>query len=248
MKKFLTICAILILVIVAGVFWFAQNEEVVQNIENINSQEVAQSEEIKNPEIMYNTDGSIDTSNWKTYTNEEHGFSVRYPEEWFFQITEESLFDIATRFEWYPSERQSEAVEKTGIATSFIFTASHSREKTNKNPLKFYQRYFKAARKYTPNSDPKVDRFNKGHAGNTTISFNNVDYWIINRASQEVIDPFLNDGKCIGDGENFSMGASLNLLINGRLNQVIGFSCPDNAKEVHKKQLFEIINSFKLLN
>ncbi len=30
-------------------------------------------------EIIYNKDGSIDTSNWKTYKNEEFGFSVRYP-------------------------------------------------------------------------------------------------------------------------------------------------------------------------
>ena len=26
---------------------------------------------------------SIDTSNWKTYRNEEYGFEVKYPEEWF---------------------------------------------------------------------------------------------------------------------------------------------------------------------
>ena len=43
----------------------------------------------------------IDTSNWKTYTNEEYGFSFRYPEEWgvpSFQKSYDENFDTGKRF------------------------------------------------------------------------------------------------------------------------------------------------------
>ncbi len=32
--------------------------------------------------IHYNADGSIDTSSWKEYCNEEYGFCVKYPDGW----------------------------------------------------------------------------------------------------------------------------------------------------------------------
>ncbi len=32
--------------------------------------------------IRYNADGSIDTSNWQEYCNQEYGFCVKYPEGW----------------------------------------------------------------------------------------------------------------------------------------------------------------------
>jgi len=38
-------------------------------------------EDIDLEKISYNEDGSIDTSNWKTYVNKEYGFSVKYPEK-----------------------------------------------------------------------------------------------------------------------------------------------------------------------
>lgn len=36
--------------------------------------------------IQFHEDGSIDTSNWKTYRNEEYGFEVKYPPYYFHSV------------------------------------------------------------------------------------------------------------------------------------------------------------------
>ena len=65
-------------------------EQDVQSIQNSiiktqkmkNDTEVGDNtQETKDTTILYNEDESIDTSNWKTYTNEEYGFSVKYPKK-----------------------------------------------------------------------------------------------------------------------------------------------------------------------
>jgi len=39
-------------------------------------------EKSQDAHILYNEDGSIDTSNWQEYCNKEHGFCVKYPQGW----------------------------------------------------------------------------------------------------------------------------------------------------------------------
>ena len=89
-KKTLTICAIIITAIIASVFLFAQSEkeEIAQNakITTITPElpkqvvtEIGEVEEVVQSEVVQNEEVKIDTSNWKTYTNKEYGFSVKYP-------------------------------------------------------------------------------------------------------------------------------------------------------------------------
>ena len=98
MTKTLITIAILTLITLAGVFWFTQNKEkkeivstdkVVKEIKKETqkekeNQEIPETskEESQTSKITYNPDGSIDTSDWKTYTNKEYGFSLKYPGEW----------------------------------------------------------------------------------------------------------------------------------------------------------------------
>ena len=64
MRKELIVGGIVVIVI-AGYFLFPTIKDVVTNIPTPTPED------------------SIDTSDWKTYTNEEYGFSFRYPEDWF---------------------------------------------------------------------------------------------------------------------------------------------------------------------
>jgi len=104
-KKTLTILGIVLLTIIAGSFWFVKNsgeqktksnviptevEESTssvdgsQNVQNTNTSVIPAEAGIQEEasDILYNPDGTIDTSNWQTYRNEEYGFEVRYPEDW----------------------------------------------------------------------------------------------------------------------------------------------------------------------
>jgi len=79
--------AILAVITVGFLLWHSiaifNLEEDLKNIQNNNiviPAEAGTQENTQDAHILYNEDGSIDTSNWKTYTNEEYGFSVKYPE------------------------------------------------------------------------------------------------------------------------------------------------------------------------
>ncbi len=61
----------------------AHDEQKTEKQRKDEDDENVDTKNVNNPkEIIYNKDGSIDTSNWKIYRNEELGFSVRYPEFW----------------------------------------------------------------------------------------------------------------------------------------------------------------------
>ena len=105
MKKLLTITALTLTVIIGGVVWYVQSTST-----NHQNTVIARSETTKQSRsndtatttpfttntavnaqnhntttdtaIRYNADGSIDTSNWQEYCNQEYGFCVKYPQGW----------------------------------------------------------------------------------------------------------------------------------------------------------------------
>ncbi len=101
-KKTIIILGIIILAIIAGSFWFLQKGN-VQEKNNIKKEEiktvtnkakdinVAISDSEQNIEKL--SFDEVDTSNWKTYQNEEFGFEVRYPNEWKYEFKQNNYGD-----------------------------------------------------------------------------------------------------------------------------------------------------------
>ncbi len=65
------------------------------------------------PEQLETIESKIDTSNWKTYRNEEYGFEVRYPEEWRVNEVNKNIIGLL------PPDRKPE-IEYTGDIGFFI--------------------------------------------------------------------------------------------------------------------------------
>ena len=102
-KKIITILIIIILVIIAGGFWYAnnQNNVILNSFQNLNKdtqesqkpvkqqvtnekEQIAKKDDQKqdNENIEELKIEDIDTSNWKTYRNEEIGVEFKYPSSW----------------------------------------------------------------------------------------------------------------------------------------------------------------------
>lgn len=64
-----------------------------------NTDTVSNTNENTNTEVVVNTNAELDTSDWLTYTNEEYGFSVKYPSNWIYfnKIDEEgyAIYDAS---------------------------------------------------------------------------------------------------------------------------------------------------------
>lgn len=84
-KKVIILISVLVLVILAGCFfWFVNNQEresdkvainQKDNQENVIARDDKQDQKESDIE-------EIDTSNWQTYRNDEYGFEFKYPREW----------------------------------------------------------------------------------------------------------------------------------------------------------------------
>jgi len=107
MKKSLSITALTLTVIIGSVVWYTQststnyqntviarsettkqspdnNDDVIASAATQPQQEAAtpQNPQVTDKTIRSNADGSIDTSNWQKYCNQEYGFCVKYPQGW----------------------------------------------------------------------------------------------------------------------------------------------------------------------
>jgi len=90
-KKTMTILGIVLttVVLVVGLFWHLDNKRVKEFRENSRikleqARKESLKEEFKN--ILYNEDGSINTTNWETYKDEKIGFEVKYPKNWKYTV------------------------------------------------------------------------------------------------------------------------------------------------------------------
>ncbi len=97
-KKHLIIITILILISFGGILVYASfldKEEPVKPIDNTLSNDISEPDDngdnqnqdkIKEDDIL-----EIDTSDWETYSNEEFGFEIKFPEDWQFNETKGGL-------------------------------------------------------------------------------------------------------------------------------------------------------------
>jgi len=98
-KKVITISIILILAIVAGGFWYASNQN------NVIPEKSGIQNEQKNEKISQNNQDieelkieDIDTSDWKTYRNEEFGFEIKLPHyNYEKQVDSTIIFDLTNK-------------------------------------------------------------------------------------------------------------------------------------------------------
>jgi hypothetical protein len=61
---------------------------------------------IEETELAKEKPEKIETANWKTYRNEEYGFEIKYPVDWYVEteINPASKTKLSVSFENYPSE------------------------------------------------------------------------------------------------------------------------------------------------
>ena len=80
-KKTLFIFLAFLLVVTLVTGWFVYRAKVAGNVAHPISEKSISSPPEKHPETSQDIP-SVDTSDWKTYRNEEYGFEVKYPKEW----------------------------------------------------------------------------------------------------------------------------------------------------------------------
>lgn len=80
------------LLVLAGCTQTTTNTNTVSNAnENTNTEVVVNTNDNSNTvDEGGEVETNIDTSDWLTYTNEEHGFSFKYPKEWLIDVIDES--------------------------------------------------------------------------------------------------------------------------------------------------------------
>jgi hypothetical protein len=86
LKKIIIITSIIVAVIIIGVITVYINQR--QKGEEVRKEPVAQPEESTIESIIE----FIDTSDWRTYRNEEYGFEFKYPPEWFIKVEKGSKY------------------------------------------------------------------------------------------------------------------------------------------------------------
>jgi len=100
------ILSTLALVLSLGLFGCVKTQKPVVNT-NQNQNTNTKVEANANTNVATTTE-EIDTSNWKTYRNEEYGFEFKYPEDWkidFLSNGQASIFNL-NLFKWGPTQRE----------------------------------------------------------------------------------------------------------------------------------------------
>ena len=88
-KGFVPILITVLIAVALGGYFIYQNQ--TKSISSITKQTPKPS---PSP-VIYESTSSAETANWKTYTNERHGFEIKYPPDWladeFYNISSEEV-------------------------------------------------------------------------------------------------------------------------------------------------------------
>lgn len=115
-----------------------KNNTNINNSQNQNLNKVAAINE--NDNINSNANTEIDTSDWQTYTNEEYGFSFKYPSE--DKVTEFSDYIVITTPK--TEEISQETTGERSDAVSILFNENNFLFGGLPKPIEFTEEYYKS--------------------------------------------------------------------------------------------------------
>lgn len=117
-KKIAIGMGILILLLIAGGLWISKKGK--GKLQNQEQQQISQNIQQQSNEIsgQNNNQQAADINDWKTYRNEEYGFEVKYPENWFVRV-DDSYYDSNGRVGVFFSNYEK-AINKGNTPSNFL--------------------------------------------------------------------------------------------------------------------------------
>ncbi len=128
-KKIILWVIVIILALILGFFWFKSAinklEKLGENVSQIKLPEI-QTPIAENPSAQ--TD---ETADWKTYTNDEYGFEIKYPNSWYFKEVEKGIVDGGIYFSPYPPDEKDETGGIAFTSEALNISANNLAEKSS---------------------------------------------------------------------------------------------------------------------